>query len=189
MISKDSAFARQLKVTTAYHLPHMSEVAPKYLDMIGDIIPKEPTEPGDCPVMYFSLTGSVVSSSKELDAQYWVDNMQNPVKFPRGVSALLKHNKAAPGTSRSTAVQWGSFLEIGPHAALQGPLRQIIDASSKKFAKVAPYASMLMRNKDAIDTSLNAAGVTKHCAGTVAVVYETAPSGVEDSTVDALWEK
>lgn len=29
----------------------------------------------------------------------------------------------------------------------------------------------------------------KHCAGTVTVVYAAIPNGVEDSTVDALWQK
>jgi hypothetical protein len=85
--------------------------------------------------------------------------MQNPVQFSQGLLALLKHKKVASGGTRPVAVQWGGFLEIGPHAALQGPLRQIIDVSNNKFAKSAPYASMLVRGKDATETSLNAAGV------------------------------
>lgn len=158
LIAGDGKFARKLKVTTAYHSPHMQEVSPKYLEMIGEITPKPADETCNGPIMYSSLTGSMVSSSKELDAQYWVNNMQNPVQFTQGLLALLKHKRAAPGASRPTAVQWGSILEVGPHAALQGPLRQIIDVSNNKFAKAAPYASMLVRNKDATETSLGAAG-------------------------------
>lgn len=84
--------------------------------------------------------------------------MQSPAKFPQGVLALLKHTMVSVGSSRSTAVQWGSLLKVRPHVALQGPLRQIIDTRNKRFAKVAPYTSILVRNKDAIDTSLNAVG-------------------------------
>lgn len=84
--------------------------------------------------------------------------MQNPVQFSQAVLALLKHKKVALGGTRPVAVQWGGFLEVGPHAALQGPLRQIIDVANSKFAKSATYASMLLRGKDATETSLNAAG-------------------------------
>ncbi|KAI1734273.1 PKSN polyketide synthase for alternapyrone biosynthesis [Xylaria scruposa] len=159
IISGDGKFARKLKVTTAYHSHHMREVSPTYLSMIGELTPKQPdsTEDGR-PVMYSSLTGSIVSSSKELDAQYWVDNMQNPVKFSQALTALLKHKKVASGGTRPVAVQWGAFLEVGPHAALQGPVRQIIDAANNRFAKAAPYASMLVRGKDATETSQSAAG-------------------------------
>lgn len=159
LISGDGKFARKLKVTTAYHSPHMREVSPSYLDMIGDISPKQTEETESSPVMYSSLAGSMVSSAKDLNAHYWVSNMQNPVRFSQGLLALLKHKKVAPGGTRPVPVQWGGFLEVGPHAALQGPLRQIIDVSNNKFAKSAPYASMLVRGKDAIETSLNAAGV------------------------------
>ncbi|KAI4255610.1 MAG: hypothetical protein LQ352_002498 [Teloschistes flavicans] len=159
LISSDGKFARKLKVTTAYHSPHMREVSPSYLDMIGEILPKQTDGTDSSPIMYSSLTGSRVSSAKTLNAQYWVNNMQNPVQFSQGISALLKHKRVAPGGTRPVAVQWGGFLEVGPHAALQGPLRQIIDVSNNKFAKSAPYASMVVRGKDATETSLNAAGI------------------------------
>ncbi|KAL2784619.1 hypothetical protein BJX66DRAFT_348187 [Aspergillus keveii] len=160
LISADGRFARKLKVTTAYHSPHMREVSPIYLDMIGRITTKAPTDvDGDTPVMYSSLTGSIVSSASELNAQYWVNNMQNPVRFSQALLALIKHKKPKASGTRLVAMQWGGLLEVGPHAALQGPVRQIIDASNNKFAKSAPYASMLIRGQDAIDTSLNAAGV------------------------------
>jgi acyl transferase domain-containing protein/NADPH-dependent curcumin reductase CurA/NADP-dependent 3-hydroxy acid dehydrogenase YdfG len=161
IISGDGKFARKLKVTTAYHSHHMREVSPTYLAKIGEIRPKQPDETtgnNNSPVMYSSLTGSMVSSAEQLNAQYWVDNMQNPVQFSQALLALLKHKKVAPGGTRPVAVQWGGFLEVGPHAALQGPLRQIIDVANNKFAKSAPYASMLVRGKDATETSLNAAG-------------------------------
>ncbi|KAJ5215071.1 Type I Polyketide synthases (Type I PKS) [Penicillium chermesinum] len=159
LISGDGKFARKLKVTTAYHSPHMREVSSTYLDMIGELQPKEADGEGEAPVMYSSLTGSIVTSAKELNAQYWVNNMQNPVRFSQALLALLKHKRAAAGGSRPVAIQWGSFLEVGPHAALQGPVRQIIDASNNKFAKSAPSVSMLVRGQDATETALNAAGV------------------------------
>jgi acyl transferase domain-containing protein/NADPH:quinone reductase-like Zn-dependent oxidoreductase/NADP-dependent 3-hydroxy acid dehydrogenase YdfG/acyl carrier protein len=158
LISNDGKLARKLKVSTAYHSPHMSEVSASYLAQIGDISPKQTNEMESCPVMYSSLTASVVNSSKELSAQYWVRNMENPVQFSQALLALLKHKRVAPGGTRPVPIQWGALLEVGPHAALQGPIRQIIDLSNNRFAKSAPYTSMLVRGKDAIQTSLSTAG-------------------------------
>ncbi|KAI6778347.1 putative polyketide synthase [Emericellopsis cladophorae] len=158
-ISGDGKFARKLKVTIAYHSPHMREVSSDYLAMIGSIAPKQPdeeTDSGRRPVMYSSLTGSVISSAEKLDAQYWVDNMQSPVQFSQALSALLMDKKLAPGATRS--VPWAGFLEVGPHAALQGPVRQIITATNNTVAASAPYVSLLLRGKDAMETSLEAAG-------------------------------
>ncbi|CEL10309.1 hypothetical protein ASPCAL13430 [Aspergillus calidoustus] len=159
LIHSDGKFARKLKVTTAYHSPHMREVSPKYLEMIGDIQPKEADVTGDNTVMYSSLTGSLVSNPKELDAQYWVNNMQNPVRFSQAFLALVKHKKVTAGGTRAVPIQWGCILEVGPHSALQGPVRQITDASNNRFAKSAPYASMLLRGEDATASVLKAAGV------------------------------
>ncbi|KAJ3499201.1 hypothetical protein NLG97_g515 [Lecanicillium saksenae] len=158
MVSGDGKFARKLKVTTAYHSPHMREISPSYMELIGEISPVEMDEASGGTVMYSSLTGSKVSSAQELSAEYWVNNMQNPVKFLQGLLALLKHKKVASGSSRAVAVQWGGFLEIGPHSALQGPVKQIIDKSNNKFAKSAPYTSMLIRGKNAEETAMSAAG-------------------------------
>ncbi|KAG5745190.1 hypothetical protein H9Q70_012122 [Fusarium xylarioides] len=160
IISADGKFARKLRVTTAYHSPHMRHVSSRYLAMIGDITPKQPDETsgGKRSAMYSTVTGSMVISAEQLDAQYWVDNMLQTVLFSQALSALLKHKTVAPGRERPMAVQWGGFLEIGPHAALQGPVRQIIDVTNNKFAKSSPYASMLIRGKDARKTSLTAAG-------------------------------
>ncbi|KAH5418540.1 hypothetical protein HBI67_181380 [Parastagonospora nodorum] len=159
LISRDGKFARKLEVVTAYHSPHMKEVSGTYLQSIGDIVPLQRHTVGDATVMYSSLTGCIISSAEELNAQYWVDNMQNPVQFSQALLALLKHRKANPDSHRQVLVQWGGLLEVGPHAALQGPLRQTIDTGSNQFAKSAPYISMLFRGKDASETSLTAAGV------------------------------
>ncbi|KAJ8106568.1 hypothetical protein ONZ43_g7025 [Nemania bipapillata] len=159
LISGDGKFARKLKVKTAYHSPHMAEVSHGYLEMIGEISPLQTGRTENSPVMYSSLTGTQISSAKQLDAHYWVKNMQNSVKFSQAMLALLKHKKVAPGGTRPVAVPWGGFLEVGPHAALQGPVRQIVSESNNKSAKQAVYVSMLVRGKDAIETSMNAAGV------------------------------
>ncbi|KAH7080817.1 hypothetical protein FB567DRAFT_475401 [Paraphoma chrysanthemicola] len=153
LISGAGKFARKLKVKTAYHSPHMREVSQGYLEKIGLIT--HPKGGDGKTLMFSSLTGRLVESSAELDAQYWVSNMQKSVQFSAAVTSLLTHC-AEP--AKKSLVRWGGFVEIGPHAALQGPVQQIVSANANKFAKEAPYIAPVMRNKDAVETSLGAAG-------------------------------
>ena len=160
LISDDGKFARKLKVKTAYHSPHMRAVAESYLQRMGHIATQanNTTDDGNKTVMYSSLTGKLVEP-EELTAKYWVGNMCAAVEFSAAVMALLGHTTpSAGGRSKNTPVRWGGIVEIGPHAALQGPLQQIITASTNKPAKEAVYMSMLSRGKDANKTALAACG-------------------------------
>ncbi|KAH7131815.1 hypothetical protein B0J11DRAFT_599822 [Dendryphion nanum] len=158
LISADGKFARKLKVKTAYHSPHMREVSGGYFERMGQLSKRDLTdkENKNKTLMFSSLKGRLIESPDELDAEYWVSNMENTVQFSAAVSSLLKH-PAQPGKKAPT--RWGGFVEIGPHTALKGPVQQIISAkSTNKAVKEAPYLSLVERGKDAIDTSLAAAG-------------------------------
>ncbi|KAK2739800.1 Type I Iterative PKS [Onygenales sp. PD_40] len=161
-ISADGKFARKLKVKTAYHSPHMRDVAQGYLERIGHVSPLktgllQEDDPSET-LMFSSLTGKLVSPD-ELNAQYWVSNMCSPVEFSAALSTLLAHTTLpAGGRKKRAAIRWGGLVEIGPHSALQGPVQQVIATSNSKTAKDAPYISMVVRGKDATDTALTAAG-------------------------------
>ncbi|PNY29656.1 Polyketide synthase [Tolypocladium capitatum] len=159
LISADNKFARKLKVKTAYHSPHMKTVAQGYLDKIGhvSITDKELAVSGS-PFMYSSLTGQVVSP-EQLSAEYWVSNMCAPVEFSSAVTGLLSHTSQPSGTKgKEVPTHWDGIVEIGPHAALKGPVQQIIAASANKTAKDAAYMSMILRGQDATESSLHVAG-------------------------------
>jgi acyl transferase domain-containing protein/NADPH:quinone reductase-like Zn-dependent oxidoreductase/NAD(P)-dependent dehydrogenase (short-subunit alcohol dehydrogenase family) len=153
LISDAGKFARRLKVKTAYHSPHMREVSQSYLEQIGTLYP--PEQGDNKTLMFSSLTGRLVKSCAELDAHYWVSNMQAPVQFSAAVIALLTYRE---DISKKMSVRWGGFVEVGPHAALQSPVQQIISANVNNSAKESPYLAILLRNKDAVETSLAAAG-------------------------------
>jgi acyl transferase domain-containing protein/NADPH:quinone reductase-like Zn-dependent oxidoreductase/NAD(P)-dependent dehydrogenase (short-subunit alcohol dehydrogenase family) len=153
LVSGAGKFARRLKVKTAYHSPHMREVSQGYLERIGTL--RSPEQGDNKTLMFSSLTGRLVKSCTELDAHYWVSNMQAPVRFSAAVTALLTHR---PEISKMTPVRWGGFVEVGPHAALESPVQQIISANFNKSAKESPYLAVVLRNKDAVETSLAAAG-------------------------------
>ncbi|KAI5867872.1 hypothetical protein GGS23DRAFT_201723 [Durotheca rogersii] len=152
-ISEDGKFARKLKVSTAYHSPHMRDVAQGYLEKMGHI---QPLSGNGVTIMYSSLTGKLASPT-ELDAKYWVSNMCAPVEFSTAVAGLLSATTQAPGGKRKTPIKWSGFVEVGPHSALQGPVQQSIAASKSNTAKEAPYYSLILRGRDANTTALTAA--------------------------------
>jgi acyl transferase domain-containing protein len=89
----------------------------------------------------------LLDSSIKVDmAAYWRDNLEQPVQF----SAALT-NLAASGKHH--------LLELGPHAALKGPIKQIW-AALKKDTHYLLYTLTLLHNQDA-DISI------KQLAGTL----------------------
>lgn len=155
IITADEKFARKLKVKTAYHSPHMMDVADSYIERMGHI---EQLPGSSSVVMYSSLTGKIVQPG-ELDAHYWKSNMCNTVEFADAVAGILAHDvKSSGASSRTTRFRWGGVIEVGPHAALKGPVQQSFTAAANKLAKEAPYVSLVVRGQDASRTALSAVG-------------------------------
>ncbi|KAI1816678.1 ketoacyl-synt-domain-containing protein [Poronia punctata] len=137
-------FNRKLFVDTAYHSHHMNLLAKEYQSSISELQPPITTEVR----FHSSLMGQRVDGS-ELRPSYWVQNLTCPVRFNEAVQSMLE-----PIDDYRTGVNM--LLELGPHSALQGPLKQILKAVGGDAAKV-PYVSALARKKDAVDTALEVA--------------------------------
>ncbi|KAF6220309.1 hypothetical protein HO133_003441 [Letharia lupina] len=136
---RPEVLVRALHVECAYHSHHMKTVEAKYRTLLGKAIhAKEPTVP-----FYSSVTGGLLKNGEILSTSYWVQNLTSPVLFLSAVSAII-----------GSLSQPLAFLEIGPHSALAGPIRQII----RKEAKDAHYVSTLVRNEDALTSLLKTAG-------------------------------
>ena len=149
-LNNDGHFARMLKVETAYHSAHMEVIAELYLDSIKDL----ETLPTSGKIkMFSSVTGALIEN-QDLGAAYWVKNMVSEVNFVSAIQNLCRHN---PGKRRTTKPFVDVLLELGPHSALQGPLKQILKSESGKIAEV-PYFSVLSRGTDASVSSLSTVG-------------------------------
>jgi acyl transferase domain-containing protein len=131
------ALVRKLRVDCAYHSHHMQPVSATYAKLLSLIEAHRPSIP-----FYSSVTGMKVDGTA-LDASYWVSNLLSPVLFHPAVSQLLSD---LPDTV---------LLEVGPHSALAGPLRQTM--KSTNFAK-AEYLGTLVRNKNASAAMLSSMG-------------------------------
>ncbi|KAF8846720.1 hypothetical protein BDZ45DRAFT_755700 [Acephala macrosclerotiorum] len=82
-----------------------------------------------------SLLGHAVDGST-LQPSYWVANLTQAVRFSEALTTML-----GPANGHKTGVNM--LVELGPHSALAGPV---------------PYASALIRKKDAVRTAVDLAG-------------------------------
>ncbi|KAL7894249.1 polyketide synthase [Trichoderma sp. SZMC 28014] len=97
-LDADGVFNRRLKVDTAYHSHHMH--------LSGSV---------DTAIRYFSS----VTEQEKFDgfgASYWVDNLVSPVRFCGALRNLYR------GLRQTTV----NIIEIGPHTALSGPIKQTL---------------------------------------------------------------
>lgn len=120
----------------------MESVASRYLDLLTPHIrPCNPSVP-----FISSVSSKIISEGLDLGPAYWVQNLISPVKFHTAVS-----NAIHSSTSSQT------FLEIGPHAALAGPIRQIFGDEGPQTNE-NEYLSVLNRGKDSHEDFLRALG-------------------------------
>ncbi|KAH7398011.1 putative polyketide synthase [Cadophora sp. MPI-SDFR-AT-0126] len=152
VVKAKGAFVRKLAVDTAYHSHHMQHVAEKYLQALTGIQTINSAE-----VEFFSsVTGNRIESS-ELGAKYWVKNLVSPVLFSDSVRNMCLTTGGKRKGRRRTEVTIDALIEIGPHSALSGPIKQILQADPKLASASIEYLSILSRSKDAVETSLNLA--------------------------------
>nr|ALQ32767.1 putative polyketide synthase [Fusarium aywerte] len=136
-------FIRQLKVNIAYHSHHMRDLGRLFEDLLKDKVHSQaPTIP-----FFSSVSVQQITEPRSLDAAYWRRNLESPVRFTGAVKLLLE--------TRASAASKQVFVELGPHSALAGPLRQIFKAYGK--GKEA-YASAMIRGQDCAETLLQLAG-------------------------------
>ena len=138
----------------------MTSVGDEYRELIAQhLSPQTPQIP-----FYSSVSSKVLREAADFGPRYWQDNLESPVLFHSAARALLADSK-----------QCGVHLEVGPHAALSGPLRQIYKEASASIN----YVSTLVRNIDDTVAFLQAVGQL-HSSG-VRISY---PVGSETVVTD-----
>ncbi|OJJ99176.1 hypothetical protein ASPACDRAFT_1870238 [Aspergillus aculeatus ATCC 16872] len=138
------AFCRILKVTKAYHSQKMLPMASDYAAAIA---PETETVSTHMLPMHSTVLGEVIHDPARLDSEYWSRNLISTVEFDKAVKNMLR---SKPNHNRL-------FIEVGPHSALQGPLRQIFDSVETQGKNW--YIPTLIRDYSAEDALLRAAGL------------------------------
>ncbi|KAH8664734.1 polyketide synthase [Xylariales sp. PMI_506] len=142
-------FNRLLQIETAYHSPQMQSVAREYKQAISDISPL----PNTSVQFHSSVLGHLISPT-ELTAEYWVANLCSPVQFVAALDSVL-YADAKKKTTRTKSKAIHSLVEVGPHSALAGPIKQF--KTARKDFDAVDYDTMLVRGKDAAVTAMELA--------------------------------
>ena len=137
-------FNRRLVVDVAYHSHHMNLVSKEYRASLAHLRPPVPTDIR----FHSSLYGHLVDGT-ELQPNYWVDNLTCAVRFSEALQSMLE-----PTGEHKHGVNM--LIELGPHSGLQGPIKQVLKEVGGSAPKI-PYASALIRKRDAVETALELA--------------------------------
>ena len=148
-LSALNIFARPVKTGgKAYHSNHMVQASSEYRRLI---LEAKRRRPFDVPIpteatMVSSVTNQKLEEGSVIDEEYWCKNLISPVLFNQAVQTIATDEALS-------AVDL--LVEIGPHSALSGPIRQICIAHG--FDKMK-YIPTLLRNEDAAAQLLKTAG-------------------------------
>lgn len=160
MLDRDSIFARKLLVKNAYHSAYMREVADEYLSLLGTLSGPN-TKPQGSVTMFSSVNGTRIDEDV-LTAQYWVDNLVSPVRFADAIKEMC-FSRTEKGqasiqmnSSGSNTVFTDFLVEIGPHAALQSAIKEIL-GSTAYAAAISSYG-VLSRANPGLSTLVDAVG-------------------------------
>ena len=159
LLDEAEIFARVLQVKNAYHSAHMREVADEYLGLLGSL-PEPHVESSEYMQMFSSVTGDKIESG-QLGAQYWVDNLVSPVRFADAVRQMCffrveKGQAPIQMNANTGSVFCDIIMEIGPHAALQSAVKEVL--ARTPFAAAIASLAVLNRSSPGLSTILNAVG-------------------------------
>ena len=133
-------FVRWLRIDYAFHTHQMDPIKTELLEALKDIKPMASKIP------YIStVTGGIFDGTK-VDGDYWWQNVREAVLFSPAITGLIRSGE-------------DSFLELGPHPALQNPITECLSEQSRKGV----YFSSLMRKTDeSVQMLTNLAKMQQH---------------------------
>lgn len=131
----------------AYHSHHMNEIGSLFETSVNSVYGEKKIKGTKRPLAKFYST---VLGYHSLDLKptpsYWRKNLESPVLF-------------SPALERIVADDVDLLVEIGPHSALAGPIRQLEAANRADGRQFPRYASTLVRNKSAEECMIGLGGL------------------------------
>ncbi|XXG96268.1 hypothetical protein Hte_002549 [Hypoxylon texense] len=133
ILEQRQIFHRRLRVGLAYHSPMMGTASVAYKQDAGVLEPGTP-DMATGAIMVSSVTGKVVDALQLQKVEYWVQNMLQPVLFSEAVSSIWHSGESPSGSNQATSIPATNpvdiLVEVGPHPALQSPIREIFKSPS-----------------------------------------------------------
>ena len=176
-LDAEDIFNRKLVTSgAAYHSHHMEAIAERYAAALASLCTR-PAERSSSVAMVSSVTGQKVDHQTPLDAAYWVRNLLSPVLFSQAVQALCEQSGGLD-----------SIVEVGPHAQLGGPVKQILKALPGRLGDEIAYTSTLKRGADAEETLLQCLGFLRIRGSPVRMQNLNHDSGWNSNSADSKHE-
>lgn len=140
-LQNQNHFARKLETGgRAYHSHMMAEIGALYQQLLTSVFQKwnDPATIQPSTTTMYSSVGDDPDELRVLDANtdmavYWRQNLESPVQFSAALTSLSRGGKR-------------HLVEVGPHSALKGPIKQIRTAIGLD-KKSLPYSSTLVRKE------------------------------------------
>ena len=132
-----NVFARRVNMEVASHHPLMDPILPQLRDALADLMP-------GFPVIPLISTVENAGDAAQFDADHWVANLRNPVRFSDAIAAA--------------AATHSTFIEISPHPVLGKAISDTLEDAQTGNAHHHVLAT-LQRDADdtvAFHTALNA---------------------------------
>ncbi len=127
--TEENVFNKMLDVEVPYHSPMMDPIMDDLRSALKDVRANLPTLP-----LYSTVTGKQVNEVA-YDADYWPQNVRQPVEFESAIRALIEDG-------------FNNFIEVGPHPVLATSIRDCI----KQAGRDCRQTLTLRRNTPEIET-------------------------------------
>jgi phthiocerol/phenolphthiocerol synthesis type-I polyketide synthase D len=138
--------ARRVEVDVASHHPTVDPILPELRSALAGLAPTAPR------IALISTVGQTNGAAPAFDADYWVVNLRNPVRFSQAVATASESH--------------ATFVEVSPHPLLTHAIGETLAAapSSDRFV----VTSAMKRGDDetlSVHTQLATLGVTPDAGG------------------------
>jgi acyl transferase domain-containing protein/acyl carrier protein len=134
-LDKEGRFVRMVKVDVASHSPQMDNLLSPLKDALKDINTQNSS------IVFYSTALREKVKGSELNADYWVKNLRNPVQFGAVIQDIAKKDQAV-------------FIELTPHPVLSNAVQENLDFVKKRNTTIPS----LWREKDELVSFYTAFG-------------------------------
>src|ERR1700761_2266946 len=111
-VDAQGLLARRVEVDVASHHPTVDPILTELKDALSDVKPMTPRIP------LISTVGQSGSEAPKFDADYWVFNLRNPVRFSQAVAKAAENHT--------------TFVEVSPHPLLSHGIGETLAAVSSR---------------------------------------------------------
>ena len=136
--SGQNHFARRVNMEVASHTALMDPVLPELRSALADLTPKTPN------VRFISTVADAAAPAPALDAEYWVANVREPVRFHQAIAEASQN--------------YGTFIEVSAHPMLTHAITDTIGSAAHRHS----IGTLVRDGDDAISfhTNLNTTRTT-----------------------------